>query len=344
MGLKYYPQLDVLRVVAVILVLLQHYTNFDIVGNMQGGRMGVQLFFVLSGFLITRILLFQRDQDFSNFHKWKTFFIRRSLRIFPLYFFVIIFMVVIGSEQAKATFWWNFFYLSNVNMVIQDDWVGHMSHLWSLSVEEHFYLFWPILILFVTQKRLLPVILGVIVFSWGYRYALYLNDISYFDVSIFTISCLDSLAIGGLLAYALINESSIWYRVFFQWKWLFIPFFGAMIFCLLSEEIIGDPYTAWNTAWLSVFSAMTFAYVIVWAINTRLLIMHWKPLIFLGKISYGIYLWHNFVPGWLEKVPFFGDSNNRFFLYAIVLVTISYTSYKLIEEPINKLKKRFEYS
>lgn len=343
MGLKYYPQLDVLRVVAVLLVLLQHYTNYSIVGEMQFGRMGVQLFFVLSGFLITRILLFQRDQASSNFQKWKTFFIRRLLRIFPLYYFVIIFMVLVGSEQAATTFWWNFFYLSNVNMVLQDQWVGHMSHLWSLSVEEHFYLFWPLLILFVSSKRILPAIISVIVISWAYRYYLYLHDISYFNVSIFTVSCLDSLAIGGLLAYANIHKSSFWHQAFYRYKVLFFPFFGAMIFCLLSEEVLDDPYTSWNTAWLSIFSAMAFAYMIVWAMDSKLKIMHWQPLIFLGKISYGIYLWHNFVPGLLTKVPFFGGSNARFILYTAVLIAISYTSYRLIEQPINKLKSRFQY-
>ena len=121
-------QLDGLRFFAFFVVFLSHIPG-DHLSNY--GQKGVQLFFVLSGFLITRILLVNRTGKLFN--DLRVFYARRFLRIFPLYYAVLIFCVLAGHRMAMV---WYFTYTYNIKIWLIDDWIGVAPHFWSLCVEE----------------------------------------------------------------------------------------------------------------------------------------------------------------------------------------------------------------
>ena len=162
----YFPQLDALRAVAVLGVMLHHYwPEAEKALGLSTGFLGVQLFFVLSGFLITGILLRARDRvqlgQSSTAHGIGQFYVRRVLRIFPLFYAMLAIAWLAGLPEVRDSLPWHLMYASNVYMVRIQDWHGSVSHLWSLAVEEQFYLVWPFVIFFMPRRWLLPVFVGV---------------------------------------------------------------------------------------------------------------------------------------------------------------------------------------
>src|SRR5437763_217904 len=163
----YIPQLDGLRGTAVIMVLIGHAASFveglPYAGMVEYVRFTVDVFFVLSGFLITGILL---DAKGSN-HYFRNFYVRRVLRIFPLYYgFLFVFFILAPAlrpptpggpfEGWRASQGWFWSYLSNYQLLFPQ-WVRPypLSHFWTLAVEEQFYLFWPTVVLLTSRKGLL---------------------------------------------------------------------------------------------------------------------------------------------------------------------------------------------
>src|SRR5437762_7625759 len=140
------PQLDGLRALAVTAVIAQHYKV--LVG---GAGYGVHLFFVLSGFLITRILLGERENvetlGITRVRAFRQFYVRRMLRIFPLYYFVVIAGIALGVRNAREYAPWLLTYTFNLKMAAQGTVVEPFVHFWSLAIEEQYYLVWPWLIL-----------------------------------------------------------------------------------------------------------------------------------------------------------------------------------------------------
>ena len=155
------PQLDGIRAVAIFAVLMEHFLpwNFITHETVHLGRLGVVLFFVLSGFLISRILLDERDKHNSiNASSWSligNFYIRRILRIFPIYYLTIILFAVFNHAPVKDHLIWHLIYFSNFSSPFIDH-ANYQStrHLWSLCVEEQFYLFWPFAMVFVQKRHL----------------------------------------------------------------------------------------------------------------------------------------------------------------------------------------------
>ena len=158
---KYYPALDGTRAIAALLVLVFHamQEGLPLPKLVNFGQTGVDLFFVLSGFLITSILLAARPRDWSEV---RTFYARRSLRIFPLYYLALCFCALF-LFPVNWPFW---IYLENFWMSAGRE-VAGPGHLWSLAVEEQFYLVWPCLVLFVPRRFLLKILTGLIVFSFA---------------------------------------------------------------------------------------------------------------------------------------------------------------------------------
>ena len=159
---EHMPQLDALRALAFVGVAVSHWSPNFLAGIVPWGT-GVQLFFVLSGFLITGILLRSRPADLgiSMPTALRVFYVRRCLRIFPLYYGVLALCLLFAIGPIATTWPWHVSYLSNLFYARQ----GHASpvedpflHLWSLSVEEQFYLLWPLVAL-VANRRALSLIL-----------------------------------------------------------------------------------------------------------------------------------------------------------------------------------------
>lgn len=343
-SLPYYPQLDLLRFVAVLAVIASHWRPESWVDDFQLGRLGVDLFFVISGFLISRILLVQKQQNKHWWPKLKTFFIRRVLRIFPIYYTVVLIGYFFTGGHFQEAILWNLSYTSNFYMLQLDQFAGTMSHFWSLSVEEHFYLLWPLLILLSPRKRLWSVMIFMLLLGVGSRLFFYTQGYSLLNTYIFTSSCFDALAGGGLLALYLFKRPDLQQAAISRrTQWLSIGGGCLLLFC--SFTFHASPYfTSWeNTVLLRLLSTLVFIQLISHLIRSSSSILRQPQLVLFGKLSYSMYLWHNLIPGLLLGVKPFLSSTPRFILYLIILMLLSYGSYRLIELPFNQLKKRFAY-
>ncbi|RUU12827.1 acyltransferase, partial [Mesorhizobium sp. M7A.T.Ca.TU.009.01.3.2] len=157
-------QLDALRAIAVTMVL---YSHFFAEGPSFWGHIGVRLFFVLSGFLITRLLLEARSAtEFETGPALRSFYIRRMLRIFPPYFAVLGFVWLVDLDQSRGSLVWHALYLSNFWYALHNNWNPWvLGHFWSLSIEEQFYLAWPLVVLLAPRRRFEAICIAVIALS-----------------------------------------------------------------------------------------------------------------------------------------------------------------------------------
>ncbi len=282
---RYYPALDGARAIAALLVLLFHAAQegLPLPSVVNFGQTGVDLFFVLSGFLITSILLAARQGDWSEV---RTFYARRALRIFPLYYL---------SLGVCALFffpcgWPYWVYLQNF-WTSTGKTVAGPVHLWSLAVEEQFYLVWPFLVLFVPRRLLLRILGAVIVISFGLRVAI---ASAHHDVYSLTFTRLDGLSAGSVLA-------TLHHRGQLQrWRSLLLALVlvSGTLIMFTGWEFRGSGNPWFVAAKYSLLAAL-YAGVIGWlvcsprAFVSRLLST--RPLRQIGRVSYGLYVWHPFV-------------------------------------------------
>jgi peptidoglycan/LPS O-acetylase OafA/YrhL len=204
---NYMPQLDSLRFLAVLGVLVAHYWDSRLLGDLDWAHIGVSLFFVLSGFLITGILLDCRrmadDSSQSPMYFVRQFYARRFLRIFPIYYLVIVILIWRNIPPAREIWLWMVTYTTNIYITMHNTWVGSMGHFWTLAVEEQFYLVWPWVVLFLPRKWLLPTILFIIPLSSAYKFYAYFPfniDTMNWTEGTFTVASFDSLGIGAILS------------------------------------------------------------------------------------------------------------------------------------------------
>ena len=206
------PVLDGMRGIAVLCVMVLHFTLVNaatsgehlFLGVTRVGWVGVDLFFVLSGFLITGILYDAK----GGAHFFRNFYMRRVLRIFPLYyaFLVFVFVLLPAARPATAipgeTQFWLWTYLSNV-LFARVGWEGmpgHTTHLWSLAIEEQFYLLWPLVVFFASRRRLVQICVGAIVFAELTRIGLHFTAPDGIAGYALMPARIDALAVGALVA------------------------------------------------------------------------------------------------------------------------------------------------
>lgn len=345
------PQLDSLRTFAVIFVLIDHWLPgeqwFKI---FRFGMIGVTLFFLLSGFLITQILLQNRkDNELNgrnNFFSIKQFYIRRTLRIFPVYYVTLFILWLFNVQSIRDKIMWFILYASNIYFYEYQKFDGPLSHLWTLAVEEQFYIIWPFIILFTPSKYLFKTIITVTVFGIFFSpLSLYFSDSVFYStdfLDFLTPSCMDSFGLGAILAY---------YRVYKNDKFIFIGknfhiILSAVILMILvnffTENIFAKLFYNFNISVLSLFlisrAAAGFKGITGKILDNRV-------LIYLGKISYGLYLFHNFIPLiWKSlNLPVINNVSIRFIIYFMVLTALATLSWFILEKPVNSLKKKFSY-
>lgn len=199
--LRYKPQLDGLRTLAVGGVIGHHLWPESWWGHgwlTRWGALGVPLFFVLSGFLITTLLLNARDGSASSANArigvWWRFGIRRVLRLFPAYYVVILIGLVLGVRAIVELWPWHVTYLTNFWIARHGQWIGPASHFWSLAVEEQFYLVWPVIVLFCPLNKMGCVIGSTLVIGPLFRFWWEGPDV-------LLLSRVDQLGGGALLAW-----------------------------------------------------------------------------------------------------------------------------------------------
>lgn len=348
------PQLDGLRAIAVAAVAVSHWTPNFLIGIVPWGT-GVQLFFVLSGFLITGILLRSRPAvvGLPMGQVLRVFYARRFLRIFPLYYGVLALALIFSVGPIREDWPWHVSYLSNWLYARE----GHggilvdpFLHFWSLSVEEQFYLFWPLVALVAGRRALFVILLASILGSMICRLAIAHFATGIVSLRYLTPCCLDALAVGGLVAHVKHYRGSL--AVGRLAWWLAAIGFLGLVFSTIPLARLTNPADAHRVG--HTFLVVFYGAIVAWAaLGFRWLpgqILTFAPMRYLGKISYGLYVYHYFAPyimqaaarhfGWdslLQSTPALLAA------YTVFSVAVSVLSWHLYELPLNRLKRHFAY-
>jgi peptidoglycan/LPS O-acetylase OafA/YrhL len=338
----YIPELDVLRVIAVALVMLEHYLPYQLHKIGVDGGYGVWIFFTLSGFLITGILLDYGDRvgagRVSVGEALRIFYIRRSLRIFPLFYAVVFLLFLTGMVSLHGELIWHLTYTTNIWTALNNEWGFRAGHLWSLAVEEQFYLVWPFVVLLAPRRHLQTIILASIAGAIGFRIWGVWTEIG-LAVRVLPVAALDTLGAGALLALlhaqkraeaiGLIRRCGVA-------ALLILPFLALLP--LDPREVLAPTLIA--IASMAVIDACITGLPswAAWAFRLRI-------LQYLGGISYGLYIYH-YVVRWYVPGTFgtdFGShtANNvvSALTWSAATIIVAALSWHFFEKPINDRKK-----
>jgi peptidoglycan/LPS O-acetylase OafA/YrhL len=359
----YIRALDGLRCIAVLIVIWEHAGSGPLIkefGNHGIGVYGVWLFFVLSGFLITGILLRERDRLIAGRvtlrSALRTFYARRFLRIFPVYYLLLLVLAVVGLvPQFRQDLVWFATYLANWVIAARARFPVATGHLWSLAVEEQFYLIWPLLILIVPAGRLKWWLLGTAFLGVFSRFAIGLVTNSSISVLTPTVSNLDSLAIGALLAWHRHDHAD---QSRMRVNALRVGLAAALVLILLNCYLSFVVQRGWRI--FNLTEALSASLLGAWLIHGALAnteglgtrILASAPLVYVGKISYGVYLYHYVLIYGMRQWPGLRDvadaiapqDGTRFFLLTTVItIAVASASWYSFERPLNNLKRHFPY-
>lgn len=339
----YSPQLDGLRAVAVAAVAWSHWLPAWQFGVPLGA--GVHLFFVLSGFLITRILLGLRAAP-DRPAALGRFYARRALRLFPAFYVVIGAVWLADVPLVRDTWPWHAAYLSNVYIAGQAAWQGHVSHFWSLAVEEQFYLLWPWLVVWTPTAMLGPVIAITTVAGPASHMAAAWFGLSEPFWALVPGGSGDSLGVGAWIAWrhwrAAPGSATTARRGLVA---------GASGWAALLVWGTTAPLPMWVGAWRQVLQGLVFAWIVERAASGfggRMGVVLAHPgVVAVGRISYGIYLLHAFAPLVLDALlraanvdPRGLAAGTRAAAAAVLTLGLAAVLWRVVERPSHRLKAR----
>jgi peptidoglycan/LPS O-acetylase OafA/YrhL len=360
--LTFMPQLDGVRALAVLGVLVHHLLDQDLIpaffSYASFGHVGVRLFFVLSGFLITIILLRSRVKKSgtgaSRFWEVRQFYIRRFLRIFPLYYFVILCGAVINISPIREQLWWLATYLFNFKVASLGWFPDAISHFWSLAVEEQFYMVWPWLILFSPRRALLPLSLLVVIIGPISRAWMLVFGVSGPALFVVTPSCLDALGSGAAMAIAC-GGGHIKEKLVSRLTWFALP--TGLVLIVVLELVARASHWAYAGHVHVVLYDTALALVFCWLVASASFgfsgktgrFLSFAPIAYLGRIAYGIYVYHLllaapiFELGRAIGLSWEWKGYGYFVASSLTTVAVASLSWHLFEKPLNDLKRRFPY-
>lgn len=365
----YFANLDLLRFIAAFMVVIAHayegwcgwwgfpgfmsqnedhktLTAFGgyLNNTIKNGGFGVDVFFLISGFLITYILLVEKNS--TGKIDIKKFFIRRGFRIWPLYFLLVAIAPFIVSwlQKPSPDYLSTALFYNNFHSMWTQAWEYPFAHFWSICVEEHFYLVWPFLVAFIPNKYLLNTFWTVLIISVFARFGFNYSGKGFYYLYLHTLSRMDVLAIGAIGAYMYFNKT----LRFTKPKYVRLLLYTLFVVIYASEA-----YNMYDGAFLACFRK--YFYVGIVAIGMLNFLLNPDPLIsftkknifhYLGKISFGVYMYSNIlIPIIIEKIIVQYNMVNMYFYFLlniILTIIISVISYELFEKQFLKLKTRFE--
>ena len=383
------PRLDGLRGLAILLVMLYHTTHYGLARTKleealtivpSVGWSGVDLFFVLSGFLITGILLGAREGTTY----YRAFYARRVLRIFPLYYATLAFFLIVVPRiplfAAVDSFWnpgasreqfWYWLFLSNVQAALS----GARQHQtldisWSLAIEEHFYLLWPLVVRRASERRLLQICAGTIVAALLLRAALVVAGASPLAAYTLTPCRLDTLATGAAIAILARRAGGL--AVLARAARVVLPVALALFVVVQAWIRLGQPaatgYPAITRQVLALNNdplMQTIGFTLLCAVYGALLVWvlgapatSWRARCFemkwlrsFGRYSYAMYLFHFFVGIMVVNIFTPGNYPQNFALaqlcFWLLAIGVTYAlaraSWLLLEGPVLRWKRFFPY-
>jgi peptidoglycan/LPS O-acetylase OafA/YrhL len=371
---KHIKELDGLRGFAVLLVVALHtfkraayFTKnpflLFVTGLSSVGWVGVDIFFALSGFLITSILLQARDKK----DYFKNFYVRRALRIFPLYYLGIA-VILLFAPKIEKEFLAHLSTVLPVMLIYQQNWLLIFSDLkitlylwitWSLAVEEQFYLVWPFAVYFLKKENLLKVSVGIVVLSIFLRVfgAIFWKDVSEYSLFFYynSFTRFEEVIIGALLAI-LFSYQELREKIRqFSLPVFYASFFTFLVLCIGSLPNVPNPlygnvaFTVFGYTTAALFSASLIAVFITYPERAFIRVLFRNKLLaFFGKYSYSIYLfhmtvaivaleylWHTGLRGWWVYIFYVG-------LVVGITTLIAVLTWHLLEKHFLGLKKYFE--
>lgn len=339
-----FQQLDALRAVAIAVVMLHHYINPPIL--LSG--FGVTFLFVLSGYFATNTLLKLRRQVEEGRTETggavKEFYLRRYLRICPMYFLVLLLTALFNVEGARESLPWNAFFLANIQTVLSGEWNGRFAPMWSLSFLEQFYLIWPFVVLWCPRRRLAPVLLCVTALGPAWRCICYWQNLSGIEWCVSPLASCDAVGLGALLAVARMGRAGedVLPRLVWAARWVGLP---GYVYLLCAKGTHSPPWyteivipfvAALAFVWLAEKASRGFGGVVGAVFNS-------EGLAHIGRMSYSIFLIHTFTELLVPRVGVLGellDSNYRFLVLIPGTVLLANLSWQWIERPIMELRRR----
>jgi peptidoglycan/LPS O-acetylase OafA/YrhL len=359
-GPEYFPALDGVRALAIAGVLFAHVlgaagfllnpghpADRAVIAAALRGWIGVDLFFVLSGFLITRILLESRASPVY----YQRFYARRVLRIFPLYYTALALTLLLlprlstlfDADRSSAWVYW--LYVSNIPAALWAAWREpfYLAHFWSLAIEEQFYVVWPAVVRRPTVRFLALLCAAVVVVAIGARIAAVFSGVQpYFNYKML-FTRMDALAVGALLA-CLERMPRVWRRARAHAPAVFVG--GGLLILLFGRGLLAHPLT--QTAGFTA-NALASAGLIVMALNPSAAsrvrrVLESAPLTYIGRRSYGMYVLHPLVAvGLAGTFSGWAGGLTGFVLFGLLAaagtVVLAEVSWRLVERPLLGFKR-----
>ena len=345
------PALDGLRGIAIVLVLLHNWQLIDAgsglpsklaVVVMERGWVGVQLFFALSGFLITGILL---DGERST-GALARFYARRSLRIFPLYYLMLV--LLLGVTAVPVAHW---FYLSNWTQPVHDA-APALSHLWSLCVEEQFYLLWPLIVYRLSAPSVLRLCIGIALASLAIRTALVLHGVDAEIVYENSLCRMDALALGAAGAAFLRMRDRVGRTPMSAGPWLVAAGVVAALAMVFTQDFARTSPMGQTLGYSAL--ALVSGLVVLAAAVAAPRSGRWlqSPIATaMGRYSYALYLVHKPLHNLVGKPLFaalmgsgvitFASNAAYFAVMLVASLALAAVLHRLIEMPIHRWRERF---
>jgi peptidoglycan/LPS O-acetylase OafA/YrhL len=341
----YQPHLDGLRCLAIIGVLIEHF-GVPLPALLRFGPLSVRFFFVLSGFFIT-LSLWKLQTEIIGSKKGSflpvcRFYLSRFLRIGPPFYLALVVGALLGIDEVRTNFFWLATFQANNYIAYIGYWPEAISHFWSLAVQEQFYVVWPLVVLTLPKRWFIPAMVGFIVFGLAFRVFCIATSAPTLTRWVTIFGCFDSFAVGALMAY--FRQSKLLERMrHFSKPVLFAMPLAAFGCFFLGRALMTLPE---NNIFLSCTESVD-AVFLAWLLAIALLgiegkygrFLGWAPIVYVGRISYGIYVYHVFVIIVISPllVPYGLSVDHwaagRIFVLIAVTLGLSSLSWHFLEQP-----------